>query len=183
MNRSIHATLLTLSTLTLLSAQAPPPTDPPQTPAAGGPQRPGGAAAVSQDPQPYDKVITKEAKSKKGLFTVHQIKDKYYYEIPKSEFGKEFLWNSQIARTTMGVGYGGQELASRVVYWELSGNKVHLRDVNYSVVADPKTPISQAVETAHNNSILITLSVAALCAVDKNAPDPKQPPVYTRTVS
>src|SRR5260370_712750 len=161
MNRPIHAMLLALCAATFLSAQDPPPTEPTQTPAAGGPQRPGGPAAVSQDPQPYDKVITKEAKSKKGLFTVHQIKDKYYYEIPKSEFGKEFLWNSQIARTTMGVGYGGQELASRVVYWELSGNKVHLRDVNYSVVADPKTPISQAVKAANNSSIIMTFPVAA----------------------
>jgi hypothetical protein len=168
MNRSIHATLLALCALTLLSAQEPPPADPPQTPAAGGPQRPGGAAAVSPDPQPYDKVITKEAKSKKGLFTVHQIKDKYYYEIPKSEFGKEFLWNSQIARTTMGVGYGGQELASRVVYWELSGNKVHLRDVNYSVVADPKTPISQAVRAANNSSIIMTFPVAAFGTEKEN---------------
>ncbi len=138
MNRSIHATLLALCALTLLSAQEPPPTDPAQTPAAGGPQRPFGAATPSPDPQPYDKVITKEAKSKKGVFTVHQIKDKYYYEIPKSEFGKEFLWVSQIARTTMGVGYGGQELGTRVIYWELSGNKVHLRDVNYSVVGRSK---------------------------------------------
>src|ERR1700704_3966056 len=127
----------------MFAAQDPPtPAETPQTSQANAaPQRPG-FTPPSQDPQPYDKVITKEAKSKKGVFTVHQIKDKYYYEIPKSEFGKEFLWNSQIARTTMGVGYGGQELASRVVYWELSGNKVHLRDVNYSVVADPKTPIS-----------------------------------------
>src|SRR5260370_29229247 len=169
MNRPIHAMLLALCAATFLSAQDPPPTEPPQTAAAGGPQTPGGAAAPSQDPQPYDKVITKEAKSKKGLFTVHQIKDKYYYEIPKSEFGKEFLWNSQIARTRMGVGYGGQELARRVVYWELSGNKVHLRDVNYSVVADPKTPISQAVKAANNSSIIMTFPVAAFGAENKSA--------------
>ena len=95
----------------LLMAQDPPP----ETPAVGGP-RPG-FTPPSQDPQPYDKVITKDAKSKKGLFAVHQVKDKYYYEIPKSEFGKEYLWVTQIARTTLGVGYGGQSLGSRVVRW------------------------------------------------------------------
>ncbi|HEV2687735.1 MAG TPA: zinc-dependent metalloprotease [Bryobacteraceae bacterium] len=168
MKRIIPAVLLIACTATILSAQEPPtPADAPQTPPAGGPPRPGGAAP-SADPQPYDKVITKEAKSKKGIFTVHQVKDKYYYEIPKSEYGKQFLLVSQIAKTTLGVGYGGQELGSRVVYWELSGNKVHLRDVNYSVVADPKTPIAQAVGAANNNSIIMTFPVAAFGA-DKNS--------------
>jgi hypothetical protein len=72
-------------------------------------------------------VITKDAKSKKGIFTVHQIKDKYYYEIPKGELGKQFLLNTQISKTTLGVGYGGQQLSSRMVYWELNGNKINLR--------------------------------------------------------
>jgi hypothetical protein len=36
--------------------------------------------------------------------------------------GKEFLWVSQIQRTTNGVGYGGQALGSRVVRWELGEN-------------------------------------------------------------
>ena len=116
-----------------------PPTDPP---APSGPAQGGRGAFTppSQDPQPYDKVITKDAKSKKGLFTVHTVKDKYYYEIPKSEFDKEYLWVSQIARTTLGVGYGGQMLGSRVVRWEHTGNKVHLREITYDVVADPKSP-------------------------------------------
>jgi len=36
----------------------------------------------------YDQVITKDAKSKKGLFTTHQIGDKFYFEIPKNTWGK-----------------------------------------------------------------------------------------------
>jgi hypothetical protein len=168
MNRTSQAIFLALCATAFLSAQEPPPADTPQTPPAGGPQRPG-LTPPSPDPQPYDKVITKEAKTKKGVFTVHQVKDKYYFEIPKNELGKQFLLVSQIAKTTIGVGYGGQELGSRVVYWELSGNKVHLRDVNYSVVADPKTPISQAVSAANNSSIIMTFAVAAFAA-DKSSP-------------
>ena len=87
----------------------------PETPTPGGGQRPGGFGQTPQEPQPYEKIITKDAKSRKGLFTVHQVKDKFYYEIPKSEMGKDFLWVSQIQRTTNGVGYGGQALGSRVV--------------------------------------------------------------------
>ena len=85
-----------------------------------------GAAGATPDPQPYDKVITKDAKSKKGAFTVHEITEKYYYEIPRRELDKVFLWNTQIAKTVEGAGYGGQELSARVVRWELNRNSVHL---------------------------------------------------------
>ena len=63
--------------------------------------------------QPYDEVITDEAETDEGVFTVHQLDDKVFYEIPEAELGKEFLWVSQIARTTQGVGYGGQSLGNR----------------------------------------------------------------------
>ncbi len=133
----------------------------PEPSPAGGGQRPPGGGAPSTDPQPYDKVITKDAKTKNGLFTVHQVKDKYYYEIPKSELGKEYLWVTQIARTTLGVGYGGQSLGNRVVRWELNENKIFLRNVNYSVVADPNTPVAEAVRAANNDTIIMSFPVAA----------------------
>ena len=162
MRRTVLSALLICCASSWLIAQEPPTPDTPQPPAGGGaiPPRPGGPGA-SQDPQPYEKVITKEAKSKKGIFTVHTVKDKYYYEIPDSELHKEFLLNTQIAKTTIGVGYGGQQLSSRVVYWEKNGNKINLRTVSYEVVADPKTPVAQAVKAANNNPILMSFPVAA----------------------
>ena len=159
MRRTMTAVLLMsfclMAAASVVMAQDPPP----EVPAAIA-QRPG-FTPPTQEPQPYDKVITKDAKSKKGIFTVHQVKDKYYYEIPKNEFNKEFLWVTQIARTTLGVGYGGQALGNRVVRWERNGTKVHLRNINYGVVADPKKPIAQAVQAANNDSILMTFPVAA----------------------
>ncbi|HEY3137733.1 MAG TPA: zinc-dependent metalloprotease [Blastocatellia bacterium] len=155
--RLLLMSLCLMFTAIRVSAQDPPPQEQPAPTAA---QRPG-FTPPTQEPQPYDKVITKDAKSKKGVFTVHQVKDKYYYEIPKSEFNKEFLWVTQIARTTLGVGYGGQALGNRVVRWERNGTKVHLRNVNYSVVADPKKPIAQAVHAANNDAIIMTFPVAA----------------------
>lgn len=129
--------------------------EPPELP--GGGQRPG----ASSDPQPYEKVITKDAKTKAGIFKVHQIKDKYYYEIPKTELGKEFLWVTQIAKTTVGVGYGGQALGNRVVRWEQNENKIFLRNINYSVIASPKSAISEAVQASNNDTILMSFNVAA----------------------
>src|SRR5215510_741747 len=74
------------------------PQDPQTPPTEGtGQDRPGGRQLPAPEPRPYERVITKDAKSDEGVFTIHTIKDKVYYEIPKSEFGKEFLWVSQIA--------------------------------------------------------------------------------------
>src|ERR1039457_6795409 len=162
MNQLPHAILLTLCAAAVLAAQEPPPPpegQAPQTQPAGA-VRPG-VTPPSQEPQPYEKVITKDAKSKKCILIVHQIKEKYYYEIPKSEFNKVFLWNTSIARTTLGVGYGHQELTEHVVHWELKGNRVHLRENNYEVIADPKTPIAEAVDAANNSTIIMTFPVAA----------------------
>jgi hypothetical protein len=55
-------------------------------------------------------------------------------------------------------------MSDLVVRWELNHNKVNLRDVNYSVTADPKTPIALAVKAANNDTILMTFPVAAFAA-------------------
>ena len=125
MKRTLSAITLSFCVVAVLAAQDEPPAQTPQGGGGFGGGR-GGAANAIPDPQPYDRVITKDAKTTNGLFTVHQIKERYYYEIPKSELGKDFLWNSQIARTAVGVGYGGGQLTDRVVRWELKGNRVLL---------------------------------------------------------
>ena len=150
-------------------AQEPPPTppapQPDQTPATTPPQTPPtlpGGPATAPVIRPYDRVITKEAKSDEGLFTVHRIGDRLYYEIPTAQLNKEFLWVSQIARTTIGAGQGGQAVGSRVVKWERRGNRILLRSVSYDIVADRHQPIAQAVEAANNETILMAFNIEAL---------------------
>ncbi|HEU5133286.1 MAG TPA: DUF5117 domain-containing protein, partial [Pyrinomonadaceae bacterium] len=138
------------------------PQDPPTPPAGGAGQDRPGRPDQSPEPRPYERVITKEAKSDEGIFTIHTIKDKVYYEIPKSELGKEFLWVSQIAKTTLGVGYGGQAAGNRVVKWERKGNRILLRNIVYDVVADPKLPVSRAVQAANNDTIIMAFNIEAI---------------------
>ncbi|MBI3209673.1 MAG: zinc-dependent metalloprotease [Candidatus Solibacter usitatus] len=134
---------------------------PPAT--GGGPGGGGGGGGRTQepDPRPYEKVITKEATSQPGIFTVHKLKNRYFYEIPAAELGKEFLWVTQIAKTTLGVGYGGQSVNNRVVRWERYGNRVLLRSIVYDVVADPKEPIAKAVQAANTDAILSAFNIEA----------------------
>ena len=139
----------------LAYAQDPPAQEPP---AGGG--RGGRAAEV--EIRPYDRVITKDAKSDDGVFTVHRIKDRIYYEIPKAQLGREFLWVSQIARTTLGAGYGGQAAGNRVVRWERRGDRILLRAVSYDVVADSAAPIAKAVDASNYSPIVMAFNIEAL---------------------
>jgi hypothetical protein len=139
------------------------PQDPPTPPTTTtGQERPSRFDQQPAEPRPYERVITKEAKSDEGVFTIHTIKEKIYYEIPKSELQKEFLWVSQIAKTTLGAGYGGQAAGNRVVKWERKGNRILLRNVLYDVVADPKLPVSRAVQAANNDTIIMAFNIEAL---------------------
>lgn len=115
----------------------------------------------SNDTQPYEKIIPKDAISKSGIFTVHKVKDKYYYEIPKGELNKEFLWVTRLARTTSGVGYSGEGLNQIVVRWEQNDNKINLRSIKYDLTADSRSPISEAVRNANNDTILMSFTIAA----------------------
>lgn len=138
-----------------------PPQDPPGGDRAAGAEGAQGRPQPAAEPKPYDKVITKEATTDEGLFKVHRIKEKYYYEIPVAMLGKEMLWVSQIAKTSLGVGYGGQALGNRVVRFERRDNRVLLRGVLYDIVADPKLPISRAVEAANTAPILMAFNIEA----------------------
>lgn len=109
----------------------------------------------------YDEVITKDAESDAGVFTFHKVKDKLYYEIPGSEFGKPFLWVTQIAKTQAGHGYGGTSVGNRVVRWELKGEEVLLRDVKFRIRADTDDSVTAAVAATSLEPIITSFPVKA----------------------
>ena len=125
-------------------------------------------------------MITKDAKSDPGVFTVHRIRDRVYYEIPKDMLGREFLWVSQIASTTPGAGFGGQAAGNRVVRWERRDRRVLLRGVSYDMVADRTQPIARAVTAANFDTILMAFPIVTMGKND--APVIEVSPLFTTEV-
>jgi predicted Zn-dependent protease with MMP-like domain len=124
------------------------------------------AAAKNAKPKkgaikPYAKVITKDAKTDKGLFTIHQIDDKFFYEIPDSLFGREMLMVTRIAKTANGIGFGGGKQNTQVLRWQKKGKKVILRVVSYNVVAADSLPIHEAVVNSNFEPVLYTFPIKA----------------------
>jgi hypothetical protein len=117
------------------------------------------AKAEKTEPQAYSKVITKDAKTDKGLFDVHKIKEEYFYEIPDSLMGREMLMVSRIAKTAAGIGFGGGKINTQVMRWEKKGNKVYLRIVSHDVVANDSLPVKEAVVNSNFEPVLYSFDV------------------------
>ena len=147
---------------------APAPAAQPAKPAANAGGRGGNAAtpACTQNPynapRAYDVVIREGIKTQEGVFKVHTINTCYYYEIPTAELGKDFLLEGQIARNTIGAGYGGRMVGALVVRWVRRENRIFLENINYDIVADPKSEVARAVENANTPAILMAFNIEAL---------------------
>jgi hypothetical protein len=144
------------------------PQEPPPAPGPAPAQGDGDAAAAGRgrgatppaQPRPYEQVITSEARTDDGVFKVHRVREQLFYEIPKTELGREFLWVSQIKSNSAG-NLGGMAAGNRVVRWDLVGNRVLLRLLDFGIVADASNPISRAVAAANNPAIMRAFNVAA----------------------
>jgi len=114
------------------------------------------------DIQPYSKVITKDAKSDLGLFTVHNIDGTFFYEIPDSLFDREMLMVTRIAKTASGIGFGGESQNEQVLRWQKKDKQVVLRVVSHSIVAADSLPIHEAVVNSNFEPVLYTFPIQAL---------------------
>lgn len=133
---------------TAAPAPAPAPAPRPQA------QRPG--------PKPYGEVITDKFKSKDGLFKVHEMDGKYFYEIPDTLLGREMLIVTTIAKTADGIGYGGERTNTLLVRWDRERDNVLLKVVSYSNTAADSLPIFTAVKASNLEPILQKFDIKAL---------------------
>ncbi|HEX7937372.1 MAG TPA: zinc-dependent metalloprotease [Gemmatimonadaceae bacterium] len=168
-SRVLLCAVTALSTVaSVAAAQGGEPQDSGGRGGAGRGGAPGGAAA----PRPYSRVITADAKTKKGMFLVHMVGDRLYFEIPQKELGKEELVIGRYTRapapTPAGVGgsavgqasYAGDEFMSRTLLWERRGNRVLLRSpTNVIVARDTTSSIYRSVQNSNNPPIIASFNV------------------------
>ncbi|HEY8309737.1 MAG TPA: zinc-dependent metalloprotease, partial [Gemmatimonadaceae bacterium] len=121
-------------------------------------------------PRPYNRVITSEAKTRRGLFLVHRVGDKQYFEIPSRELNKDMLLVGRYARAAAadpnvpggGFGeYGGDEFGERTLVWERNGNHVILRSPSFATTADSSLAVYRAVQSSNYAPIIAVFNVEA----------------------
>ncbi len=136
---------------------------------AGGARPSGGGQAPAEGPKPYAQVITAQATTDSGVFIVHRLGDKLFYEIPRRMLGREFRLVVDRRGTVRGLGYAGEQIAARVVRWDRMGNRVLLRMISFAMRADSTLPVSRAVDLSNTPPILKSFDVAAWSPGDSNA--------------
>lgn len=94
--------------------------------------------AVVSKLKPYDQVITKKAISFSGLFMVHKVEEKYFFEIPDSLLETDLLVVNRIAKGAAGTskaktGYGGDQINENLVRFSKGPNhKLFIRTVSFT---------------------------------------------------
>ncbi|MCG8372754.1 MAG: DUF5117 domain-containing protein, partial [Balneolales bacterium] len=122
-------------------------------------RRPGGGG---DSPKKYTDVITDKAESDEGLFDVHKIDDKYYFEVDEEMLDREMLLVTRVAGTTQNLSFGGAGQKARnqqVVRWMRKDDKILLRHVSYSSVANEDDPIYESVRNNNFEPVIFSFDV------------------------
>ncbi len=136
----------------------------------GGPDSTGRGAPAPARPKPYDKVVTSEAKTRRGMFLTHQVDDKLFFEIPAKELNKDMLLVGRYARAaaadpTLPGGqfgeYGGDQFAELTLRWDRQGNRIILRSPSFAITADTALSVYRAVQAANYAPIVAVFNVEA----------------------
>lgn len=127
------------------------------------------AAAQQQRPapkkggiQPFEKVITADAETDEGLFNVHMLDKKYFFEIPNDLLGRDMLMVTRIAKTASGIGFGGGKTNTQMLRWERVQDQINLRIISTVVTAADSLPIAEAVDNSNFAPILASFPIKAL---------------------
>ena len=162
--------LVAVATTASVTALAQQPGGPPRQGVPAGGDSTGARPPAPTGPRPYDRVITGEARTRRGLFAVHRVADRLYFEIPTKELNKDMLVVGRYARAAAadpnnpsgGFGeYGGDQFADRAVRWERTGNRVVLRSLSFAITADTSLSVYRAVQAANYGPVIASFNVDA----------------------
>tara|TARA_B100000963_G_C22615927_1_gene667335 strand:+ start:67 stop:2496 length:2430 start_codon:yes stop_codon:yes gene_type:complete len=109
----------------------------------------------------FEEIITKDAITDKGLFNVHKVKDKYYYEIPDSLIGRDMLMVTRIVKMATELPHSRHKMSEQVLKWEKFDNNIFLKQASYSKFANDSLPISIAVSNSNYEPIISNFKIAA----------------------
>jgi ribosomal protein S18 acetylase RimI-like enzyme len=135
-----------------------------QTPGIVGAPPTGAGGPPKLGPKAFKEIITDKAKTQKGLFVVHKVEDKFYFEIPAGLMNKEILCITRYAKTPVGGGTYGGEIANEVVLRFEKGpdNKIFIRTVlNIVQSPDSTQPMFKAVANSNVDPIAQAFDVKA----------------------
>jgi len=91
-----------------------------------------------------------------GMLTVHVICDRVIFEIPLRGLNRDILVNTEFAALSTGSDFvaPGSVVDNRVVRLIRLGNKIHLEDVRYEILAQEQPNLQRGVEAASLRTVI-----------------------------
>jgi hypothetical protein len=134
-----------------------------QNPAAnsGGGNKPGTL-------KPYKEIITDKAKSDAGIISVHQVEDKWYWEVSDSVIGRDLLIVTRISKSATGLnngftGYAGDIVNNNVIRLQKGpNNKLFIQRVSYDQRGSDDNGMYKAVVNSNLQPIVQAFDIKAL---------------------
>lgn len=132
-----------------------------------------GSAAQSQSPRgggngngmkSFDEIVTDKAVTDEGVFNVHKVDDKYYFEISNDLLEREMLLVTRVSGSTENFSFGGAGQKARsqqVVRWQRKENSIKLRHVSFSSVANEDDPIYKSVVNNNFEPVVYSFDIEA----------------------
>ncbi|MDI5887246.1 zinc-dependent metalloprotease [Flavobacterium sp. LB3P48] len=122
--------------------------------------------------QPYSKIINESAKSKLGLFTINQVDNKFFFQIPDSLFNRYMLVVTRYLSTPEGMGrFGGEKANEQTIYFEKGANNtIFLRSLQYKQdVRNADSMLAKALAGSNENPIVAAFPIKAINPDTKNS--------------
>ena len=123
-----------------------------------------GQEQDEQEARTYSDVITAEAETDEGLFDLHWVDETLYFEIPDPMLGRDMLLVSRISKVPTGFpGFSpaGVKTGEQLLRWERRGDRILLRTISYSNVADDTLAISTSVQSNNFSPIIESFEIEA----------------------
>jgi len=128
------------------------------------------AKPAANKPQPFGKVITAKAVTQKGLFTVHKVEEKYYFEIADTLLGKDLLIVNRISKAAVStrpygiIGFAGDEIGEKVIQFVKGvNNKIYIKSISFDERSTDSSEngLYQAVENSNLQPIVASFDIKA----------------------
>ena len=107
----------------------------------------------------YSDVITDKAVTDLGLFEVHKVDGKYYYEIHDSLLGRDMLMVTRIAKMAKEIPLGAHKLSEQVLSWQKFDQNILLKELSYSKFASDSLPVKEAVSNSNFEPIISSFKI------------------------
>lgn len=123
------------------------------------------ADSAKKSIKPYKAIITDKAFTQNGLFKIHKVNDRYYFEIPDSLMQTDILVVNRISKAPALLGYGGDHIGESVIQFSKGPqSKIFIKRMSFIIRSNDSatSEMYKAIENSNNQPIVAVFDTKAI---------------------